>query len=50
MRGHRCSLLIRAGAVVRAVVTDDREEDVLEGRLLLDVLDLGGWKQGFELG
>ena len=27
------------------VVADDREEDVLEGRLLLDVLDLGGREQ-----
>ena len=33
-----------------AVVTDDGEEDVLEGRLLLDVLDLGGREQLLELG
>jgi hypothetical protein len=31
-------------------VADDGEEDVLEGRLLLDVLDLGGREQLLELG
>ena len=33
-----------------AVVADDREEDVLEGRLLLDVFDRGGREQLLELG
>ena len=56
VRGHRCSLLVRAVAAVvpaspcLAVVADDGEEDVLEGRLLLDVLDLGGREQLLELG
>ncbi len=31
-------------------MADDGEEDLLEGRLLLDVLDLGGREQGLELG
>src|SRR6266545_3779457 len=35
---------------VRAFVTDDGKEDVLEGRLLLDVLDLGGREELFQLG
>ena len=41
-----------SGACGRAVgaVADDGEEDVLEGRLLLDVLDLGGREQLLELG
>ena len=34
----------------RVVAADDREEDLLEGRLLLDVLDLGGREQLLELG
>src|SRR5215218_11210137 len=40
---------IVAGAV-GAGGTDDGEEDVLEGRLLLDVLDLGRWEELLELG
>jgi hypothetical protein len=48
--GHRRSSLVRAGAGACRVLADDREEDVLEGRLLLDVLDLGGWEQLPELG
>ena len=32
------------------VVADDREEDLLQARLLLDVLDLGGRHQRLELG
>ena len=32
------------------VVADDGEEDVLQGRLLLDVLDLGGREEPFQLG
>src|SRR6266542_682938 len=35
---------------VLAFVTDDGEEDVLEGRLLFDVFDLGGREQLLELG
>src|SRR5215207_2864780 len=35
---------------VLAAGTDDGEEDVLEGRLLLDVFDLGGREQLLELG
>ena len=35
---------------VLAAVADDGEEDVLERRLLLDVLDLGGWEQLLEFG
>ena len=56
MVGHRCSFLRpcrRCGhcrVAVLAVVTDDGEEDVLEGRLLLDVFDLGGREQLLELG
>ena len=30
--------------------TDEREEDVFEAGLLLDVLDLGGWEELFEFG
>ena len=33
-----------------AVVADDGEEDVLQGRLLLDVLDLGGREELLQLG
>src|SRR3954453_17172209 len=40
-------LLVDAG---ERAVADDGEEDVLEGGLLLDVLDLGGGKQRLELG
>src|ERR1700689_3013785 len=43
-------LLASRGLVVFAGVADDREEDILEGRLLLDVFDLGGRQQLFELG
>jgi hypothetical protein len=39
-----------AVSVVLAGVADDREEDVFERGLLLDVLDLGGRQQLFELG
>ena len=48
MRGHARSLplpivgTVRAAGAALAVVADDGEEDVLEGRLLLDVFDLGG--------
>ena len=44
------TLTVAAGVAVLAVVTDEGEEDVLEGRLLLDVLDLGGREQLLELG
>ena len=40
----------RAVAAALVAVADDGEEDVLEGRLLLDVLDLGGREQLLELG
>ena len=54
MRGHRCSLLLVQPGVrtvsAFAGVADDREEDVFEGGLLLDVLDLGGRQQLLELG
>ena len=55
MLGHRCFSLVacrRPGHCRRgllAVVTDDREEDVLEGRLLLDVFDFGGREQLLQL-
>src|SRR6266540_3177306 len=39
-----------AGVGVLAGGTDDGEEDVLEGRLLLDVLDRGGREEVLELG
>src|SRR4030095_9071699 len=39
-----------AGVGVLAGGSDDGEEDVLEGRLLLDVLDLGGRQELLELG
>ena len=39
-----------AGVGVLAGGADDGEEDVLEGRLLLDVLDLGGREELLELG
>src|SRR4051812_4822791 len=42
-------LVVRAGGVAR-VAADGREEDLLEGRLLLDVLDLGGREELLELG
>ena len=47
VRGHRCSFLARVDArsCRSLVVADEGEEDVLEGRLLLDVLDLGGRQQ-----
>ena len=41
---------VRAVAAALAAVADDGEEDVLEGRLLLDVFDLGGREQLLELG
>src|SRR3989440_10824067 len=40
----------RAGFAADALVTDDGEEDVLEARLLFDVLDLGGRGQLLQLG
>ena len=43
--GHRGSSRVRAGAGACRVLADACEEEVLEGRLLLDVLDLGGWGQ-----
>src|SRR5687767_574204 len=43
-------MVIRGSLRVGAVVADDREEDVFETRLLLDVLDLGGREQLLELG
>jgi len=42
--------LVARALAVAAVVANEREEDVLEGRLLLDVLDLGGREQLLELG
>lgn len=50
VRGHPCPLVVRAGGVALAVAADDREEDLLEGRLLLDVLDRGGREEPLELG
>jgi hypothetical protein len=45
MLGHDCSLTFHADAVLAGVpVADDGEEDVLEGRLLLDVFDPGRWE------
>src|SRR5215469_17196941 len=38
------------GDAVLVVVTDESEEDVFEGRLLLDVFDPGGREQLFEFG
>src|SRR5918995_512367 len=50
-----CSLRVGADAAVAGVGvlaggSDDGEEDVLEGRLLLDVLDLGGRQELLQLG
>src|SRR6202050_757319 len=55
MRGHRCSLLVFRLAVIAdianfALVADDGQKYVLEGRLLLDVFDLRGWEQLLEFG
>ncbi len=41
---------MRVSSPLLPVVADDREEDVFEGGLLLDVLDLGGRQQLLELG
>src|ERR1039458_10641500 len=46
----RADAAVIASVAVLAAVTDDGEEDVLEGRLLLDVFDLGGREQPLELG
>ena len=40
----------RSSVASSPVVADEGEEDVLEGRLLLDVLDLGGGQQLLQLG
>src|ERR1035441_10158004 len=53
MRGHRCSLVVRTVVASRAagtVVAGDGEEDVLQGRLFLDVLDLGRREELFQFG
>src|SRR6266540_4526628 len=44
------SVAVLAGVGVLAGGTDDGEEDVLKGRLLLDVLDLGGREELLQLG
>src|SRR5262245_32118672 len=44
-----CSLPLGAVAAGRAVAGGDGEEDVLEGRPLLDVLDLGGREELLQL-
>src|SRR5262249_1300752 len=52
-RCSHCRVAVLTAAVVAAAVlavTDDGEEDVLKGRLLLDVFDLGGREQLLELG
>src|ERR1700722_9828463 len=56
VRARRAGTVVLAGAVVLAGpgvlagTADDREEDVFEGGLLLDVLDLGGRQQLLEFG
>src|ERR1035438_5023518 len=46
----RADAAVIDGVAVLAVDTDNGEEDVLEGRLLLDIFDLGGREQPLELG
>ena len=50
---HRCSSVVRDRRTGRArvgVVADDGEEDLLQGGLFLDVLDLGGREELLQLG
>ena len=47
---NRADPAVTAGGAVRALGTDDREEDVLEGRLLLYVLDFRWREQQLQLG
>jgi hypothetical protein len=50
MRGHRCSLVVHAVVASRAAGAGDDEEDVFQGRLFLDVLDLGGREELLQFG